>query len=318
MNAGDRRSGGSAAGTLPRYRLVVAYDGAGFHGFQLQAPGLDTVAWRLEEALARLCPEGAADERVVVEGASRTDAGVHARGQVCAFSSRMTVPLDRLPVALNSLLPPGIVVLRADSVTPDFDPRRARSKTYCYRIWRSRLPSPFWRDRALHVVHELDLEACRAALGPLAGEHDFAAFRDAGSSARTTVRKLSRAELQVRPLPPDWPEPGELVSLWFEGNGFLYHMVRIIVGTLLEVGLGRLPALITRQALASGKRVALGPTAPACGLWLEKVVYAEEATDGGRGTAWGDREKAGGEHRPSGAEGPESLASSEVEGFCFP
>ncbi len=311
MTAGDGRTDGSGAGTLPRYRLVVAYDGSGYHGFQLQAPGLDTVAGRLEKALARVCPEGTAGERVIVEGASRTDAGVHARGQVCAFSSRMTVPPNRLPLALNSLLPPDIVVLRADRVAPDFDPRRALSKIYCYRIWRSRLPSPFWRDRALHVVPELDLDACRAALAPLAGEHDFAAFRDTGSSARTTVRRLRHAELQARPLPPEWPEPGELVSVRFEGSGFLYHMVRIIVGTMLEVGLGRLPALITRQALASGKRAALGPTAPACGLWLEKVVYAEEVS--------GDhREEAGSAWAPSGAQDPESLADIEFEGFCFP
>ncbi len=267
---------------LPRYKLTVAYDGAAYHGFQLQAPGQDTVAGRLEGALARVCPEGARGERIVVEGASRTDAGVHARGQVCAFSSRMTVPLDRLPLALNSLLPPDIVVLAAEAAPPRFDPRRAASKTYCYRIWRSRLASPFWRERALHVPQALDLEACRAALAPLVGEHDFGAFRDTGSSAVTTVRRLDRAEVEARPLRPGWPEPGEFVALWFEGSGFLYHMVRIIVGTMLEVGLGRLPALVTRQALASGKRAALGPTAPAHGLWLERVVYGP-----GQPVVWG-------------------------------
>jgi len=268
---------------VPRYRLVVAYDGTAYHGFQLQAPGMDTVAGRLEAALGRICPEGAAGQRVVVEGASRTDAGVHAKGQVCAFSSRTSVPVDRLPLALNSYLPPDIVVLRADRVPPDFDPKKAASKTYCYRLWRSRVPSPFWRDRALHLTQELDLEACRAALAPLVGWHDFAAFRDTGSSARTTVRRLRRADLSVRPLPPDWPVPGEFIEIWFEADGFLYHMVRIIVGTLIEVGLGRLPALVTRQALASGKRAALGPTAPACGLWLEKVVYGAEGPQAATG-----------------------------------
>lgn len=266
-------SGGDGQGEGPRYRLVVAYDGSAYHGFQLQTPGLDTVAGRLEEALARICPEGAAGERIVVEGASRTDAGVHARGQVCAFASRMTVPLDRLPVALNSLLPSDIVVLTADKVAAGFDPRRARSKTYCYRMWRSRLPSPFWRERALHVVQEMDLEACRVALEPLVGRHDFTAFRNSGSSAKTTVRTITRADLEERPLPAGWPVAGEFVSVWLSGDGFLYHMVRIIVGTLLEVGQGRLSPLVVRQALASGKRVALGPTAAAHGLWLESVVY---------------------------------------------
>ncbi len=291
------------APALPRYRLVVAYDGAAYHGFQIQAPGLDTVAGRLEAALGRICPEGARGERIVVEGASRTDAGVHARGQVCVFSSRITVPLDRLPVALNSQLPPDISVLKADRVPEGFDPRRARSKTYRYRIWRSRVASPFWRDRALHVVQPLDLELCRAALEPLVGTHDFAAFRDAGSSARTTVRTITRAELEARPLPPDWPAPGECLSLWLEGNGFLYHMVRIIVGTLLEVGQGRLPALAVRQALVTGKRQALGPTAPAHGLWLERIVYDDATNACQEGTTSGN---------------PETLESCGPEGFRLP
>jgi tRNA pseudouridine38-40 synthase len=197
-------------------------------------------------------------------------------GQVCAFSSRMTVPVERLPVAVNSLLPADIAVLSAERVASDFDPRRASSKTYCYRIWRSRLPSPFWRDRALHLSQRLDLEACRVSLKALIGEHDFAAFRDSGSSAKTTVRKISRAELETRPLAPDWPGEGEFISIWFSGTGFLYHMVRIIIGTLIEVGQGRLSPLVVAQALLSGKRVALGPTAPAQGLWLESVSYARE------------------------------------------
>ncbi len=289
LAAEARLEAGPAESPKPRYRLLVAYDGSAYHGFQLQSPDRDTVAGRLEAALARICPEGARGERIVVEGASRTDAGVHARGQVCAFSSHMTVPLDRLPLALNSLLPPDIAVLKADEVDRSFDPRRhARSKTYCYRIWRSRLASPFWRDRALHVVQPLDLEACRAALAPLVGRHDFAAFRDAGSTARTTVRHLTRAELVSRPLPASWPEPGEFLSVWLTGDGFLYHMVRIIVGTLLEVGTGRLLPIAVRQALASGRRAALGPTAPAHGLWLERVTYQDDYQDEGPGAGSDD------------------------------
>ena len=287
---------------LPRYRLVVAYDGGAYHGFQLQGPHLDTVAGRLEDALARICPEGQEGGRVTVEGASRTDAGVHALGQVCAFSSRLTVPLDRLPVAVNSHLPADISVLSAERVPPEFEPRRqARAKTYAYHMWRSQVPSPFWRDRALHVVQELDLEACRAALAPLEGRHDFAAFRDMGSSAKTTVRTITRAELVSSPLPSGWPRPGEFITLRLTGDGFLYHMVRIILGTLLDVGWGRLPPLITRQALASGKRAALGQTAPAHGLWLERVVYGD-----------GDGDTAGS------APGPEDLERRGFGGFHFP
>jgi len=275
---GGRPPEGEDGGDLPRYRLVVAYDGTAYHGFQLQDPRLDTVASRLERALGRVCPEGeVVGGRVRVEGASRTDAGVHAVGQVCAFSSCTTVPVDRLPLALNSLLPPDIVVLRADRVRPDFDPRReAVAKTYVYRIWRSRLPSPFWRRYALHVPHGLDLDACREALAHLVGRHDFAAFRDTGSSARTTVRTILSAELDTEPFPATWPVPGEMWSVRLTGNGFLYHMVRIIVGTLLEVGLGKLPPSVTRSALETRRRTDLGPTAPAHGLWLERVVYREE------------------------------------------
>ncbi len=260
----------------PRYRLLVAYDGTAYHGFQLQSPEMDTVSGRLEAALGHLCPEGRRGERVVVTGASRTDAGVHARGQVCAFSSLMTVPVERLPLALNSLLPPDIVVLGAERTRPDFDPRReARWKLYCYRIWRSSLPSPFWRNWALHVPVELDLAACRAALAGLTGRHDFAAFRDAGSSARTTVRTVRGAALEAGPLPARHPPGGELLSLWIEGDGFLYHMVRIIAGTLIEVGLGRLSPGVVAAALETGDRGLLGPTAPPHGLWLERVSYAD-------------------------------------------
>lgn len=285
----------------PRYRLLVAYDGTAYHGFQLQRPGLDTVAARLEAALARICPETERGERVLVAGASRTDAGVHALGQVCAFSSRTTVPVDRLPLALNSLLPPDIVVLRADRVPPEFDPRRhALSKAYAYRIWRSPLPSPFWRNRALHVVPELDLGACRAALPPVVGRHDFAAFRDTGSSAKTTIRTVTRALLEDRPVPPSHPAGGEFITVRLEGNGFLYHMVRIIVGTLIEVGLGRRPAEVVARALESGNRDDLGPTAPAHGLWLERVSYGEATGDQARGA------------------NPETRLNNGFAGFCFP
>jgi len=265
---------GADVGPVPRYKLLAAYDGTAYHGFQLQRPGLDTVAGRLEAALGRISPEGQEGRRVIVMGASRTDAGVHARGQVAAFSSRLTVPVERIPSALNSLLPPDIVVLDAERVTAGFDPRReACCKLYRYHIWRSPLPSPFWRNWALHVPEELDVEACRRALTPLVGTHDFAAFRDTGSSARTTRRTVYRADLEVKPLGEEHPPGGQFVTLSIAGNGFLYHMVRIIVGTLLEVGRGRLAPEVTARALERGDRGELGPTAQAHGLWLERVSF---------------------------------------------
>lgn len=257
-----------------RYALLVAYDGSAYHGFQLQAPGLETVAAQLEAAIAQISPEGATGARVVVMGASRTDAGVHALGQVCAFTSRLTVPDERLPVAINRHLPPDIVVLAARPVAVGFDPvRDAVTKQYRYQIWRSPAPSPFWRHAALHLAKPLDLGACRSALEAVSGEHDFAAFRDVGSSAVTTVRTVLEARLEERPLPRWHASGGELVTLHIRGNGFLYHMVRIIVGTLIEVGWGRLPSTVVAAALQSGRRADLGPTAPAHGLWLEQVVY---------------------------------------------
>lgn len=269
-----RAPGASELNRERRYALLVAYDGSAYHGFQLQAPGLETVAAQLEAALARISPEGASGERVVVLGASRTDAGVHALGQVCAFTSRLTVPAERLPVAINRHLPPDIVVLAVRPVGADFDPvRDALTKRYRYQIWRSAAPSPFWRRAALHLAKPLDLGACRSALGALGGEHDFAAFRDVGSSAVTTVRTVFEARLEERVLPRWHASGGELVTLHIQGNGFLYHMVRIIVGTLIEVGWGRLPPTVVATALKSGRRADLGPTAPAHGLWLEQVAY---------------------------------------------
>src|SRR6185312_1827127 len=212
-------------------RLVVEYDGTGLHGWQRQANGA-TVQQHLEEALARLlCHE------VTVAGASRTDAGVHARGQVASFRTEKPIPVHGIRRGLNSLLPAQIAVREADEVGDEFHPRfSALGKHYRYTILARGDRSPRWRDRAWHHPEPLSIEAIREGAAHLIGEHDFAAFRAAGCTAKTTLRRVDSIDV-VR--------DGDLVRIDVRGNAFLRNMVRIIVGTLSEVGTGRrLPAQV--------------------------------------------------------------------------
>ncbi len=197
-------------------RLVVEYDGTGLHGWQRQDNGT-TVQQHLEEALAELLVH-----EVQVTGASRTDAGVHARGQVAVFHTERRIPLHGIRRGLNSMLPAQIAVREASEVADDFHPRfSATGKHYRYTMLVRPDRSPRWRDRAWHHPEPLDLEAMRAAAAHLIGEHDFAAFRAAGCAAKTTTRRVE--EIAITP-------EGDLVILDVRGNAFLRQMVRIIVG----------------------------------------------------------------------------------------
>jgi len=238
---------------------VVQYDGTGYHGFQRQ-PGLVTVQELLEKAIKAIT-----GEEVRVTGAGRTDAGVHARGQVVNFHTAGTIPDERFPFALNSVLPPDVVVVGVERVSPEFHARRnAISKVYRYSVLNRVFPCPFLRRYAYHVPQRLDLPAMMEAAGYLVGRHDFASFRAAGSSARTTIRTLTGLE---------WRREGDLLHLRAEADGFLYHMVRAIAGTLLEVGRGKLEPEEVRRILEARNRDLAGPTAPAHGLCLEEVRY---------------------------------------------
>jgi tRNA pseudouridine38-40 synthase len=241
-------------------RLVVEYDGTSLCGWQRQANG-PTVQGHLEEALGKLL----AHEAPVI-GASRTDAGVHARGQVASFLTERAIPLHGIRRGLNSLLPRQIAIRDAAEVTDVFHPRfSATGKHYRYTILTRPDRSPRWRDRAWHHPDPLSIEAMAAAAALLCGEHDFAAFRAAGCTAATTTRRVDAIELSA-------PDP-ELLVLDVRGNAFLRNMVRILVGTLAEVGVGRRPPGQVAEILASRDRTRAGITAPAHGLELIEVRY---------------------------------------------
>jgi tRNA pseudouridine38-40 synthase len=240
------------------YRLIVEYDGTDFHGWQRQ-PEARTVQATLEEALARLCGEATA-----AVAAGRTDAGVHAAGQVVSFRCARTIPPDTLRRALNALTPPDLAVRAADVVPDDFNARRAaRRRRYLYRIWNRREPSPFWRRYAWHIPWRLELEPMRAAASVLVGDHDFSSFRAAGCDAAHPVRRVLRSELERR---------GDLLVYEIEATAFLRHMVRAIVGTLVEIG-SRRRSVDMAALLSARDRSRAAATAPAHGLCLAEIVY---------------------------------------------
>ncbi len=247
-----------------RIRVTLAYDGTDFHGWQVQ-PELPTIQGVVEEILASI--EGAP---VKALGSGRTDAGVHALGQVAAFTLTNPIPPPNLAKAMNRLLPPAVRVWEASETWLDFHPRHdALAKTYEYRIVRSGQCSPFdWRY-AHHYPYPLDEEAMAAAAAALTGEHDFSAFASADERdalGLSKVRTIFQSEL-IR--------EGERLLYRVRGSGFLKHMVRNLVGALLETGKGNLGLEDWRRLLAAGRRGEAGPTAPAKGLFLLGVEYPD-------------------------------------------
>jgi tRNA pseudouridine38-40 synthase len=245
---------------MPSFRITLAYDGTDFVGWQRQAAGT-SVQGVLEEAA------GALDEReVTVTGAGRTDAGVHALGQVAAFTLQRVIAADAVLRAMNARLPETVRVLEVAEVPASFHPQfDACAKTYRYRMWNAASMSPFERRYAWHLPGRLDLDAMRAAAALIAGEHDFAAFQGTGSDVATTVRTVFASAVHN-------PQPA-LLEYEISGSGFLRHMVRAIVGSLVEVGRGRQPPDWLARVIASRDRGAAGQTAPASGLFLVGVDY---------------------------------------------
>jgi tRNA pseudouridine38-40 synthase len=241
--------------------LVLEYDGSGFHGFQRQ-DGLPSVAERVEGALETLF-----GHRVKIEAAGRTDAGVHATGQVVSCLTTSVMPLRRLSVAASALLRPhAIAVVRAVECPAGFSARRdALSRTYRYRILNRVAPSPLQARRAFHVSAALDFDAMCAGSTCLIGAHDFAAFCAVESRSRGTRRNVQSLELQ---------RTGELLDIVVSADSFVHNMVRIIAGTLIEVGRGRRTPSDVGAVLASRDRTHAGFTAPAHGLYLERVTYS--------------------------------------------
>ena len=240
--------------------LLVAYDGTDYHGFQRQTPPVVAVQNVLEEALSRVFGDA-----VELAAAGRTDAGVHAAGQVVNFFTDGTIPVERVPRAVNSLLPPDIVVRRAFEADRDFSAlHSAREKTYCYRILTGETPNPFCCRYAWHIRQPLDTTAMELAMPDLLGTHDFSSFRAAGGAPMSPVRTMKRAECK---------RDGRELVLIFAADGFLYHMVRNIVGTLADVGRGTISSEDFASILAAKDRQRASATAPACGLCLVRVDY---------------------------------------------
>jgi tRNA pseudouridine38-40 synthase len=249
-------------------KLTIAYDGAEFHGWQIQ-PGVPTIQGALNDVASQVT-----QEKIFVHGASRTDAGVHALGQVAHFKTRSPISADEFQRAFNALLPPSIRIMAAEEVGPDFHARwQAQGKTYRYRIYRGAVLPPFEHRRVLHYFGPLDEAAMSAAAREFEGEHDFETFAASSGSDeddrdRASVRLIHSSEII------HVPERDELIYL-VRGRSFLRYMVRKIVGTLLEVGKGRLSTQDIRELFAARDRSRSGPTVPPEGLYLVSLEYPD-------------------------------------------
>ncbi len=239
---------------MRRIMLTVAYDGTNYSGWQIQPDKL-TIEGVLNRELSRLLKE---DIKVI--GASRTDAGVHAEGAVAVFDTTSRIPGEKFSYALNQSLPDDIRIRESKETAADFHPRRvAAKKTYEYRIWHDTFPMPTNRLYTHWVYTPLNLQAMQEAAEKLCGEHDFAAFCSANTQVETTVRTIYSLKVT---------EKEHLLTICICGNGFLYNMVRIIAGTLLEIGQGKKNPDSIKEILVSKERSKSGPTAPAKGLCL--------------------------------------------------
>lgn len=251
---------------MKRIKLTVAYDGTDYCGWQIQKNGI-TVEEVLNRALSRLT-----GEEITVVGASRTDAGVHARGNVAVFDTDTRIPAERIVYAVNALLPEDVVVVRSEEVPAGWHPRKCVSvKTYEYRILNKEFPDPVRRRDTYFVSFSLDIERMRRAAEYLKGEHDFKSFCSAQTAVETTVRTIYDLDIK---------KEGEVITIRVRGNGFLYNMVRIIAGTLAGVGRGYFEPEDMERVLEAKDRTQAGVTAPPQGLTLVGIEYEKPDNSG--------------------------------------
>ncbi len=241
--------------------LTVAYDGTGYFGWQKQKNNI-SVQQRLEEALSALMKKN-----IEVRGASRTDTGVHALGQAALLKTETSIPVDKIPYAINSFLPEDIAVTEARLVSDVFHPQYSViKKTYRYKILNAEFKNPMLRNYAEFVRQPLDIDKMREACGHFIGTYDFAAFCASGSMAKTTVRTIFDLSVEKN---------NDIIDITVTGNGFLYNMVRIIAGTLIYVGMDKFKPSFIKEIIASKDRVMAGKTAGPSGLTLMKIYYKE-------------------------------------------
>lgn len=253
---------------MKRVMLTVAYDGTNYHGWQLQ-PNVVTIESVLNEALSVLF-----QEEIKVIGASRTDTGVHALGNIAVFDTNARMPAEKVSYALNQRLPEDIRIQSSVEVPLDFHPRKQNSrKTYEYKIQNSEFPMPVYRLYSHFTYVPLDVERMQRAADYLKGEHDFKSFCSVNTMAETTIRTIYDITVE---------KSGDMITIRVTGSGFLYNMVRIIAGTLIEAGKGNLPPERIAEILNALDRTKAGPTAPACGLTLVKYDYNRHSFDRGR------------------------------------
>lgn len=245
--------------TMKRIRLTVAYDGTNYCGWQVQ-PNAVTIEGELNRALCDLLKE-----EIKVIGASRTDSGVHAYGNVAVFDSNTRIPAEKISYALNQRLPQDIRIQKSEEVPLDFHPRHCKcSKTYEYKILNAEFEVPTERLYSYFVYKELNLENMKRAAEYLVGEHDFKSFCSTATQTETTVRTIYFIKIEKRE---------NMIHILINGNGFLYNMVRIIVGTLVQVGLGLYEVERVKEMLDACDRTVAGPTAPAHGLRLNEITF---------------------------------------------
>lgn len=247
---------------VKRVKLIVAYDGTAYCGWQLQPNGR-TIEGELNQALSSLLQED-----IHVIGASRTDSGVHALCNIAVFDTQTRIPAEKISYALNQRLPEDIQIKKSCEVAADFHPRHCSSrKTYEYRIYQDSFPEPVRRLYTHFTYVPLDMDRMREGAALLIGEHDFKSFCSTAAVVETTVRTILSINIEKQ---------GKEILISVCGTGFLYNMVRIIVGTLMEVGRGSYPPEHVREILETKDRQAAGPTAPACGLTLVNYTFASE------------------------------------------
>lgn len=241
-------------------RLRLQYEGTRYQGWQRQTFTDNTIQGKMEALLSKMCGES-----IEISASGRTDAGVHALGQVVNFHTESDMSTEEILTYCNRYLPEDIAVVEVSEAAPRFHSRlNATGKKYRYRIINSSIPNVFWRRYALEEPERLDLDAMREAAELLLGEHDFKAFTSAKKSKKSTIRRID--EIRIEPVE-------DRIEFVFTGNGFLYHMIRILMGTLLEVGKGIRTPMSMTEVLESGDRAKAGPLVPAKGLVLEEVFY---------------------------------------------